>query len=120
MLRRPEIREIVAKSLEYFHGQRVLTGDYVVMPNHIHVLMRPLPSFELEDILQAVKSYTATQINRLLGGEGRFWMRESYDHIVRDFEQLEAFQTYIKANPKKANLGSDEYTLRPAVYHPDE
>lgn len=120
VLRRPDIRDLVATSLEYFDGQRVLTGDYVVMPNHVHVLMRPLPGFELEDILQAVKSYTATRINRLLGGEGRFWMRESYDHIVRDFEQLEAFQAYMKANPKKANLRSGEYTLRSADYHPDE
>lgn len=120
VLKRPDIRRVVADSLEFFHEQRVWTGDYVVMPNHVHVLMRPMPEFDLEDILQAVKSYTSTRINQLLGTEGRFWMRESYDHIVRDFEQIEAFQTYIAGNPKKANLRSDEYTLRQANYHPDE
>lgn len=120
VLKRPDIRKVVADSLEFFHEQRVWTGDYVVMPNHVHVLMRPMPEFDLEDILQAVKSYTATRINQLLGTEGRFWMRESYDHIVRDFEQLEAFQIYIAGNPKKANLRSDEYTLRQVNYHPDE
>lgn len=119
-LRRPEFRGIVANSLEFFHDQRVWTGDYAVMPNHVHVLMRPLPGHELEKILQSIKSYTATQINRLLENSGSFWMRESYDHIVRDGEQLEAYQRYIKANPIKANLNPGEYTLREAILAPDE
>jgi putative transposase len=120
VLRRPDIRKIVANSLEFFHEQRVLTGDYAVMPNHVHALMRPLKGYELEGILQSLKSYTATQINRLLGTTGSFWMRESYDHIVRDFEQLEAFQRYIKANPNKAKLSPREYATREAAYTADE
>ena len=55
VLKRPDIRKVVADSLEFFHEQRVWSGDYVVMPNHVHVLMRPMAGFELEDILQAVK-----------------------------------------------------------------
>jgi putative transposase len=120
VLKRPDIRKIVADSLSYFHDQRVRTGAFVVMPNHVHALMRPLPGFELEDILHAVKSFTATKINRILGTDGRFWMKESYDHIVRDYEQLEAFQQYIAANPLKAKLRIDEYTLVTANYTPDE
>ena len=116
VLKREELAEIVAKSLTFFHGARVLTGDFVVMPNHVHVLMRPIEGFELEDILQAVKSFTANEINSRLGLEGRFWMRESYDHIVRDTEQLLAFQKYIRANPAKAKLSPDRCKLREAVY----
>jgi REP element-mobilizing transposase RayT len=118
-LRRPEIAKVVAESLIHFHGERVLTGDYVVMPNHVHVLMRPLPGYELEGILQSIKSFTATKINRILGAEGRFWMRESYDHIVRDYEQLEAYQEYIRANPKKAGLKATEYFCQRAEYRPE-
>lgn len=80
------------------------------------LLMRPIHGFELEDILQAVKSFTANAINRKLVVEGPFWMRESYDHIVRDPEQLEAFQNYIRANPEKAKLTSHEYILQDATY----
>ena len=119
-LRRSDIAQIVIQSLYHFHGKRVLTGDSVVMPNHVHTSMRPLPGFELEGILQAIKSFTATEINRRLGYSGRFWMKESYDHIVRDFDQLEAFQNYIMANPRKAHLGSDEFILRTATWRPDE
>jgi len=118
-LRKPQLGNVVANSLGFFHGNQVLTGDYVVMPNHVHVLMRPLPGYELEKILQSIKSYTATKINRILGLAGHLWMRESYDHIVRDFEQLEAFQRYIEANPIKAGLQPNEYVYRRSKYRAD-
>ena len=117
-LRRKDVAQKVATSLDHFHGERVLTGDFVVMPNHVHVLMTPLPGFELEDILHSIKSFTANRINRLIGDDGVFWQRESYDHIVRDFDQLEAFQQYIAANPEKARLEADGYVLSSATYHP--
>jgi type I restriction enzyme R subunit len=119
-LRRVDVARVVFNSLYHFHGERVLTGDSVVMPNHVHVLMRPLPGFELEEILQAIKSFTANRVNKLLQQDGQFWMRESYDHIVRDYEQLEAFQRYIAANPQKAGLSSDACLHRRAIYSPDE
>ena len=97
-----------------------MTGDFIVMPNHVHVLMKPIPPFELEDILQAIKSYTANQINRIFGREGQFWQRESYDHIVRDFEQLDAFQKYIRANPGKAILPAGRYVYRAGLFVPDQ
>ena len=82
--------------------------------------MRPLNGFELEDILHSIKSFTANQINKRIGGAAEFWQRQSYDHIVRDFEQLEAFQAYIAANPVKAGLQNDQYNLHQAKWVPDE
>lgn len=118
-LRDTSIGASVAQSLDHFHGERVLSGDFVVMPNHVHVLMTPLAEHELEDILQSIKSYSATQINRRLGLQGKFWQRESYDHIVRDYEQLEAFQRYITNNPEKAGLRRCDCVLSQAEYCPD-
>ena len=114
------IANIVADALDYFHGDRVATGDIVVMPNHVHVLLTPLDGFELEEILQSVKSYSATQINRRLQTTGNLWQRDSYDHIVRDFDQLLAFQRYICANPITANLKSGQFLHLPSTYRPDE
>ncbi len=119
-LRKKELASVVATALEHFHGQRVLTGDYVVMPNHVHVLMRPLPNHELEGILHSIKSFTANEINRLSGHDGQFWQRQSYDHIVRDLEQLEAFRKYIRANPERARLKDGEFLYSSAEYVPDE
>ena len=116
VLKQTDLAKIVADSLSFFHQQRVITGEYVVMPNHVHALMRPMSGFELEDILQAIKSCTANKINQKLGRSGQCWMRESYDHLVRDQEQLEAFQKYIRANPSKANLETGAFTLQTASY----
>jgi len=116
VLKEEAVGNKVAHALNFFHGERVLTGDFVVMPNHVHVLLTPITGFELEDILHSVKSYTANEINKLLNRNESFWQRESYDHIVRDAEQLEAYQQYIGVNPLKAKLREGEFILSSAVY----
>ena len=116
VLRRPELSSVVADALGHFHGRRALIGDFVVMPNHAHALLTPLPGHELEDLLHAVKSFTANRVNESTGRTGRVWQKESYDHIVRDPEQLDAFRRYIGANPTKAKLRPWEYRLSRAAY----
>ena len=116
-LRDSVIANEVATALDHFHGDRVMTGDFVVMPNHVHALLTPMDGFELEDILHSIKSFTANKINRLFARTGPFWQRETYDHIVRDIEQLQAYQAYIAANPSKARLTAREYILSQAKYH---
>ena len=86
------------------------------MPNHVHVLLTPITPHELEANLKSIKGFTATQVNRALGIKGKLWQRDNYDHIVRDREQLEAFQKYIARNPAKANLQPGSYRLRSAKY----
>jgi len=119
-LKTPSIAQIVSKALTYFHGTRVYSGDYVVMPNHVHALLRPIDEHELEDILHSIKSYTANQINKVMERSGELWQRQSYDHIVRDFDQLKAFQEYIAANPVKAKLNTGEFLSHRAAWRPDE
>ena len=116
-LRGAEPMRLMADALEFFHGDRVWTGDYVIMPNHVHVLMTPRIGYELENVLKSVKGYSAREINRTLGSSGDFWQRESYDHIVRNLDQLKRFQNYIRANPSKAKLKDEDYHLsEEAIY----
>jgi type I restriction enzyme R subunit len=119
VLQQSRFASVVVEALLHFHGSRVSTGDFVVMPNHVHALVRPLDGFELEDILHSIKSFTATRINQLTEGSGAFWQRQSYDHIVRDYEQLEAFQQYIALNPVKAGLQADQFILHQATWIPE-
>ena len=116
VLKMPPIRKVLVDAMKHVHGKRVWTGDYVIMPNHVHVLMTPCDGFELEDILHSVKSFTANRINGLLNVSGPFWQRDSYDHIVRDREQLLAYQRYIAANPLKAKLELGTYLCQTAEY----
>ncbi len=86
-------------------------GDFVVMPNHVHALVRPLGEWELEQILHSWKTFTAKAINRHLGRRGPVWWKESFDHLVRGAEHFAKFQGYIADNPAKARLKPGEYHL---------
>ena len=100
LLSKPSIRSIVEDSLRHFHGQRYELGRFAIAANHVHVLVRPLPGFELSRIVQAWKSYTARRINVALGRKGPVWQKETYDHIVRSASALWHIERYIEAHKK--------------------
>ena len=50
--------------VEFFNGQRYVLGEYVVMPNHVHALVRPLANHDLDRILHSWKSFSANQISK--------------------------------------------------------
>ncbi|MBI3821990.1 MAG: hypothetical protein HY289_04835 [Planctomycetes bacterium] len=58
----------------------------------------------LAEIMHSLKSYTAHEANRILGRKGTFWQHESYDHWVRDEDELERIVAYIIGNPVGAQL----------------
>jgi putative transposase len=88
-------------------GERTL-GQYVVhafvvMPNHVHLLMEPRVS--LARITNGLKGVSARDANRVLGRTGEpFWQDESFDHWVRDAGEFERIRNYIIQNPVRAGL----------------
>jgi REP element-mobilizing transposase RayT len=112
----------VAGSLRYFAGERYDLLAFVVMPSHFHWVFhpradwvqkcaeesrqarKPAPRSPRERIMQSVKGYSARQCNRLLGLHGEFWQDESYDHVVRDDDELLRIIAYVENNPVKAGL----------------
>jgi Rad3-related DNA helicase/REP element-mobilizing transposase RayT len=110
-LRQPKISAIVEEALRFFDNQRYWLGHFVVMPNHVHVLVRPLGEHTLSQILHSWKSFTAKQINAVLGREGHVWQDESFDCIVRDESALEKFSAYVQENPAKAQLPEGKFRL---------
>lgn len=109
VLRDPVNADIVHGALRFFAGERYTLDEYVVMPNHVHVLVKPQPVHGLVDILHSWKSYTANQLNRRLGRTGQFWQHESYDHIVRGDRAMEAIRRYIRENPAKVAGASSSH-----------
>jgi putative transposase len=78
-------------------------GAYVVMANHVHLLIRP--RIAPHRVLKSLKGATAREANRLLGRTGEpFWQKESYDHWVRNHGEFERIRAYIETNPVKAGL----------------
>ncbi|MGI8957808.1 MAG: class I tRNA ligase family protein, partial [Chthoniobacterales bacterium] len=104
VLTQPEAAQIVANALQHFAGERYELGSWVVMPNHVHVLVTPKGAHALGDILHSWKSFTSNRINTLLDRSGPLWQRESYDHIVRNQGALGGITDYILSNPEKANI----------------
>ncbi|MBK8751246.1 MAG: Eco57I restriction-modification methylase domain-containing protein [Candidatus Competibacteraceae bacterium] len=96
--------EVVANALKYFDGDRYHLGNWVVMPNHVHVIFTPLAGNQLSEILHSWKSYSANKINQLVQKTGCVWQQEYYDHIVRDKSELPRIAQYIDANPEKAGI----------------
>lgn len=109
LLRRRELAQIVANSLRHFDGERYLLGDFVVMPNHVHLLVGLLGATDVEALCYSWKKFTATLINLELKRTGEFWQAESFDHLVRSAEQFERFQRYIAENGPVAGLRDGEY-----------
>ena len=103
-LRQKNLAAHVAETILHFDGIRYELDEWVVMPNHVHVLLKPHKGFELSKILHTWKSYSAHKINEELGHAGRLWQPESYDHIVRDMDELSRIRNYIHRNPEKAGL----------------
>ncbi|ALW86634.1 hypothetical protein AUC43_17045 [Hymenobacter sedentarius] len=106
-LRQPAVAALIAESLRYFDGMGYDLRCYCLMPNPVHLVMRVLEEAPpLVKTLQRLKSYTATQANKLLGRIGTFWQAESYDHVVRKGE-LERVLAYVVENPVQAGLVED-------------
>jgi REP element-mobilizing transposase RayT len=100
----PTPASIVEEALWFGYEERYVLDAYVIMPDHVHLLLRPLPGWTLGKILQSLKGFTAKESNRLLGRKGPFWQDERFDHLVRnDGDWLDKFE-YIHNNPVSAGL----------------
>ena len=106
VLRNPEIAKIIVQALTQFDGERYVLHDWVVMPNHVHLLITPRGEHSLSDILHSLKSYTATEANRHLGRHGVFWQHESYDRLIRDQDEFDRCMHYVQQNPVRAHLAA--------------
>jgi putative DNA methylase len=127
-LAQPPIAALVRQNLYYHNGGKYGLLAYSVMPNHVHLLVQPTSAearkrspedqegderqdsrSPLADIMHSLKSYTANKANELLGRSGQFWQHESYDHWVRDEDELERIINYIAWNPVKAKLAREPH-----------
>ena len=102
-LARPEISQVVIDSFHHFDNDHYELGCYVVMPNHVHGVFRPLrpKSLPLEKVLQSRKLRMSLQINAIVERSGALWEEESFDRIIRDEEHLYRCIQYIGATPSK-------------------
>jgi putative transposase len=101
-LETPELAALVEESIWFGYGHRYRLDAYVIMPDHVHLLIEPLNHWDLSSILKGLKGFTAREINKMLRRKGPFWQDENFDHLIRnDKDWLDKFN-YIHLNPVKA------------------
>src|SRR3984957_21080274 len=101
-LRDPRIAAVVADALEQGESEYRLYQRFawVIMPNHVHVVIRPLPA-----VMRWIKGSTAHSANLLLKRTGQpFWQYETYDHVIRNSDELNRVIRYVERNPVRAGL----------------
>ena len=96
-----EERTLVEKILLNGEDRDYRLDAYVVMNDHVHVILRPPPTRRLEDLVQQWKSISAHLIKRSSDRRGAIWQREYFDRVVRDEREWFEKMTYIIGNPIK-------------------
>jgi putative transposase len=77
---------------------------FVVMPDHLHWLLRLYPGYRLEAVMKLLKGRSAAGINRLRRGSGKLWQDGYHDHALRQEEDMVGIARYIVMNPVRAGL----------------
>src|ERR1017187_3647682 len=109
-LRMPAIAEVVADSIGNGAAGDYLLHAWVVMPNHVHLLITP--QVEVPALLRRLKGVSAREGNQLLRQTGQpFWQDESYDRLVSSASEFQRVENYILQNPVRAGLArsAEEY-----------
>jgi len=113
VLKDPRVRKHVVLTMLHFNEQSFELGCFVVMPNHVHALVRPHnhSTMSLARMTHSWKRHSARRVNQDLGTTGQLWQHESYDRIIRDEEHLWRTVQYVGRNPHQAGLDSHQFTL---------
>jgi REP element-mobilizing transposase RayT len=110
-LRDPASARIVADTLAHDDPARCALWSWVIMPNHIHVLLSLRSAHGLDAILKMWKGVSARRINQHRGTTGSLWQRDYFDRLVRDEVHFGRCVRYIRQNPTRAKLPPGEFLL---------
>jgi REP element-mobilizing transposase RayT len=105
-------RTIVFDALQAGAGEFYSLVATVVMPDHVHAILKPREGLDLRRIMKGTKGSTARLINLERGVRGTVWLDESFDRIIRDQEELDEKLNYMLNNPAKHGLVEDGWKYR--------
>ena len=95
---------LIDKLLEYRKRGSYLLHEFVVMPNHLHVILTPQGSVTLEKAIQLIKGGSSREIHIARGNEIQIWQSGFHESRLRDFADYRRKLDYIWFNPVTAKL----------------
>ena len=102
-----EQRRLVLTHVKSGHGRFYDLAAAVVMPDHVHVILKPRSDFTLSNILKGIKGVAARLLNQQRNTCGRVWQEESWDRILRSADEFDEKLQYMYENPVRAGLVDD-------------
>jgi len=100
----PETRDIVMAEIRDREGNSIELDAAVVMPDHVHMILRLIGDEDLSDVLRMIKGRAARLVNQFLIRKGPLWIEESFDHVIRYEEEFQDKLEYVRQNPVKRGL----------------
>jgi len=101
IFRRDAAADLLIETLAQYRNERkYLLHEFVVMPDHLHLLITPSEEISLERAMQFIKGGFSFRLK----WSGPVWQAGFTNHRVRDFEDCEKHREYIRMNPVRARL----------------
>jgi putative transposase len=112
----PMARLLLEVLFHYRDKKNYLLHEFVLMPDHFHLMLSP--TLSLERSLQLIKGGFSYRARKEIGFVGEIWEKSFYDRRVRGIEDYHSFKFYIRRNPVKRSLveSPEEYCFSSA--HP--
>jgi len=108
-----EIAEIIcARILACRDEGAFLLHEFILMPDHLHLLLTPSYTVSLEKAMQLIKGGSSHQIHKQRGGKLQIWQPGFHEWTVRDEDEFRRKLEYIRQNPVAAKL-----VARPQDWH---
>jgi len=100
-----ENAEILIRSLFHYREKKAyLLHEFVVMPNHLHLLLTPTTTTSLEKAIQLIKGGSSYQIHKERNQKMEIWQQGFYDWTIRDANDWRTKVEYIRMNPVRVKL----------------
>jgi putative transposase len=95
----------------YMRSGKITVHNFVIMPNHVHILMSVPGETSIEKAMQLIKGGFSFRAGKELGFSGEIWQRGYSDEQVLDERSFQQHREYIDNNPVKAGLANspEEY-----------
>lgn len=88
---------------------------YVVMPDHLHMVIKVNEQYNISKVMQAIKYHAAKDVHNYLESEGKIWKPRFNYRTINDKKGLKNILNYIQNNPVNSKLES-KFSKMPYMY----
>jgi REP element-mobilizing transposase RayT len=107
----PIQRQIVTEVLLQFHGDHYMAHSFVVMPNHLHLVVKPLDGQNPENLLLFWMKAVALRLGQNVQVKGGLWHVDTWIRMIRNEEHWLRAMRYTLKNPEHAKLPHGQSTV---------